>query len=251
MMHINDDQLILYHYREAEDAEAIRSHLEECEQCRTEYERLQRVLTAVDAAPVPQRSDDYGSAVWNRLRPQLVAKPKAERLVLFPKRQVIWALAAAASLLAAFYLGRYSPHEKPPVTQQPEIGPGDRVLLVAVGDHLERSQMMLIELVNSEGNGTIDISSEQSRVSDLVANNRLYRLAAEREGDRAVANVLDQLERVLLEVANSPSEVPSEEFDTFRRDIEDEGLLFKVRVIGSRVRREGMKNAQDSLWQTI
>lgn len=189
----------------------------------------------------------YGDAVWNKLRPQLDAQPTAERVSIFPKRNVIWAVAVAASLLAAFFLGRSTPREAPQITSQPSAGssavPSQRILLVAVGDHLERTQMILLELANAEGNGTIDISSEQSRVDDLVADNRLYRLAAVREGDRAVADLLDQIERILVEVANSPSEVPSEEFETFRRDIEDGGLLFRVRVLGSKVRRQGRKTA--------
>ena len=40
---------------------------------------------------------------------------------------------------------------------------GERVLLVAVGDYLERSQMVLIELANASPKGTLDISSEQER----------------------------------------------------------------------------------------
>lgn len=239
MMHINDDQLILYHYREADEADAIREHLESCAQCRTEYERLQKVLGAVDSAPMPERSDTYGNEVWNKLRPQLEAKPQPERVSVFPTRKVIWAVAVAASLLAAFFLGRYSPHEPPPQQAGQSPDAGQRILLVAVGDHLERAQMVLLELANTEGDGTVDLSSEQSRLDDLVADNRLYRLAAAREGDRAVADLLDQVERILVEIANSPAEVSSEEFEVFRRDIEDNGLLFKVRVLGSKVRRQG------------
>lgn len=247
MMHINDDQLILYHYREADEADAIREHLEGCAQCRTEYERLQKVLGAVDAAPVPERAEGYGEEVWNKLRPQLETQRQPERISIFTTRNVIWAVAVAASLLLAFFLGRYSPHEPPdqradqsgePSAGQP-TDPAERVLQVAVGDHLERAQMVLLELANAEGNGRVDISSEQSRLDNLVADNRLYRMVATREGDHAVADLLDQIERVLVEIANAPSEVSPEEFESIRRDIEDRGLLFKVRVLGSKVRRQG------------
>ncbi len=255
MMHLNDDQLILYFYGESDEAEAIRAHLDSCDQCRAEYERLQKVLSAVDTAPIPERSEDYSDAVWTKLRPQLDAKPQAERVPFFPRRRVFWAVAVAASLLAAFFLGRYTPHEVPQTASQPSADSstvsGQRILLVAVGDHLERAQMTLLELANAEGNGTIDLSSEQSRLDDLVADNRLYRLAATREGDRAVADLLDQIERILVEIANSPSEVSSETFERFRRDIEDNGLLFKVRVLGSKVRRQGKSTSPIFPIQTI
>jgi hypothetical protein len=108
--------------------------------------------------------------------------------------------------------------------------------LVAVGDHLQRSEMVLIELMNAEGNGTVDISAEQGWAEELVAANRLYRQTASRSGEAGVASVLEELERMLLEIAHSPSEVSSSELEAFRQRIEARGILFKVRVIGSQVR---------------
>jgi hypothetical protein len=112
------------------------------------------------------------------------------------------------------------------------------VLLVAVGDHLDRSQMVLAELSNApDGKGQIDISGERQIAQDLLDDNRLYRQTAHSTGDTAVASVLDDLERVLLEVANSPSEVSPEQFDQLRQEIRDRGLVFKVRIVGSQVRQ--------------
>ena len=64
------------------------------------------------------------------------------------------------------------------------------------------------------------------------------RLAAEAKRDTAVANVLDGLERVLLEIAHSPTEVSSSQLDDLRQQIESRGLLFKVRVMGSQAREQ-------------
>ena len=106
MMHINDDQLILYHYKEADEADAIEEHLDQCEKCRSEYDRLQRVLTAVDSAPVPERSADYGTQVWDKLRPQIAKKPEAQRIAVFPVRRVVWVAAVAASLVLPELTGK-------------------------------------------------------------------------------------------------------------------------------------------------
>jgi hypothetical protein len=110
------------------------------------------------------------------------------------------------------------------------------VLLLAVGDHLERSQATLSELVNTPSAPEVDISEEQARMRDLVAENRLYRQTAIRTGEPAVASVLDDLERVLVEVANGPSTLDAAEFDRVRRRIDQQGIIFKVRVFGERVR---------------
>ena len=40
---------------------------------------------------------------------------------------------------------------------------------------------------------------------------------------------------MLVEVANGPSEVSDQELNSLRKQIESQGLLFKIRVIGSKV----------------
>ena len=52
---------------------------------------------------------------------------------------------------------------------------------------------------------------------DLKLRRRLYRQTARTTGDSAVASVLDDLERVLIEIAHSPSEVSSEQLDDLRQ----------------------------------
>jgi hypothetical protein len=73
---------------------------------------------------------------------------------------------------------------------------------------------------------------------DLLDSNRLFRQTANSTGDTAVANVLDDLERMLLEIANGPSQLEPSRLDELRQEIKDRGLLFKIRVIGSKVQQE-------------
>ena len=98
--------------------------------------------------------------------------------------------------------------------------------------------MILVELTHApQGNG-VDISSEQKRADELLASNRLYRQAAVKNGDADIAAVLDELERVLLEVTHEPSKVDGEQMQAIQKRIEAKGILFKVRVIGSKVRSD-------------
>jgi len=46
------------------------------------------------------------------------------------------------------------------------------------------------------------------------------------------------LERVLVEVARGPSELEPAELESLRKRIESQGILFKVKVLGSKVRDE-------------
>jgi len=82
----------------------------------------------------------------------------------------------------------------------------------------------------------VDMSLEQSRAEQLVAANRLYRQTAASTGDAALASVLDDLERVLVDIAASPKTMTQDELDSVRRRIESKELLFKVRVMASQVR---------------
>ena len=139
--------------------------------------------------------------------------------------------------MAAFLAGRYYPKAQP-AAQTANAGQvvRERILLVAVGDHLERSQTVLLELVNARPGQSLDVASERERAGDLVADNRLYRQTAARDGDTRVASVLDDLEPVLLEIARGPDRLTPEEVENLRQRIEGDGILFKVRVVGSAVR---------------
>ena len=148
-------------------------------------------------------------------------------------RRLLWSGALAASLVAAFLLGRYLPRPAAEGTSAPVR---ERILLVAVGDHLERSQVVLLELLNADPQAPLDVTAERRSAEDLVSANRLYRQAAVRSGDAGVAQVLEELERVLVEVANGPSELGPADLAALRRRIESQGVLFRVRVIGSRIR---------------
>jgi hypothetical protein len=112
----------------------------------------------------------------------------------------------------------------------------ERILLVDLGQHLDRSQMVLVELVSADDKGSVDISSERARAEQLVAANRLYRQTAVSTGDTAMASVLDDLERVLVDIAASPKTMTQEDLDSVRRRIDEKELLFKVRVMASQVR---------------
>jgi hypothetical protein len=244
MDHLTEEQLILHYYGEEGDALSSEKHLEECPGCRDLYGSLQRVLNVVDSLPIPERGPEYGAEVWSRIQHQVPARRRW--LPAFEWRWAAAAAAMAALLIAAFIAGGHYPQTgKRPQTQltaasDPQAG--ERVLLVAVGDYLERSQMVLIELANADpGAGPharLDISDEQERAAGLVSESRLYRQTAEHTGDTAVANVLDDLDRVLLNIANGPSEVSPAELEDLRQKLKAEGILFKIRVLGSNVRTQ-------------
>jgi hypothetical protein len=238
--HLTEEQLVLRYYGEEGDTLAAEQHLEECGECRHTYASLQRVLNVVDSLPIPERGADYGGQVWRRIEPRI---PARRRLFWFtpPARWAAAGAAFAGLLVMAFFAGRFYPQgapSRPGQIASTDPKAGERILLVAVGDYLERSQMVLFELVNASPQGAMDISAEQERAGDLASESRLYRQTALRTGETAVANVLDDLSRVLLEIAHAPSRMTPEDLQQLRQRLEAEGILFKIRVLGSTVRNQ-------------
>ncbi|MEW5700756.1 MAG: hypothetical protein AB1792_00815 [Candidatus Zixiibacteriota bacterium] len=251
MRHPGEDELILCHYGEGDAVEETRAHLQECMTCREAYARLERILAAVDLAPVPERSADYTERMWARLRPQLIERRSPRDAVMFPMRRWAWAAAVAATVILAFMAGRFWQQHEKPTPGSADSGVRERILLVAVGEHLERSQMMLVELTNTHPRDTVDLEHEQTRARELLADNRIYRQAALRDGDRPVAAFLEELERVLVDIANRPTPLTTDEYESFRQGIERNGILFKVRVLGADMRQRERFPAADSLHRVI
>ncbi len=255
MNHLNEEQLVLYHYGEAQDRAGVAEHIQSCDSCRANYQALQRVLSAVDAMPVPERTENYGPEVWRQLRSQLIRAPMPRRREfgeLFRWPRWAWAGAFALLVAGAFLAGRFWP--QPPaeaafVAARParplSESARERVRLMEIGDHLERSQLALLELINSRTNGAVDISVEQVLARELVAINHLFRRAATDAGEPGMASVLEELELVLVEVANGPAKLTSEDFAALRQRIDTDGLLFKVKVVSAQVRAKEQDAARE------
>ncbi|HYK90962.1 MAG TPA: zf-HC2 domain-containing protein [Acidobacteriota bacterium] len=254
MKHLIEEHLILYYYGEAQDEASIEEHLASCESCRSEFQELKRVLLAIDALPVPQRSSDYGGEVWRRLQPQLRERSCFRWPSLLRPRYLAWAGAMAVLVVGAFITGRLWQQRPPEVVEDTVPGQTsktaraqirERVLLASVADHLERSQMILLDLSNMALDGKIDISADRAWAQELLAENRIYRQSALKSGEAGVASVLDDLERILLEVANSPTQVSGTELGELRQRIDAQGVVFKLRIIGSSMRRKQAEEARE------
>lgn len=253
MKHLTEEELIAYREGEPTQREAIAEHLTVCTACRAQLDRIEAVLHALDNLPVPERGPDYGRAVWQQIAPKLPERAGRGWRAWFEPRRWVAIGAMAAIVLAAFVAGRWTKKDVPGTPAASVAQVRERVLVVAVGEHLGKSEMVLMELANAApanaGQKPINISAEQKRAEDLLDANRLYRETAEHDGDAALANVLDDLERVLLDVAHSPEELTPAKLESLQKRIEAHGILFKVRVVGKEL-EEKQKNTNSVPAQT-
>ena len=71
----------------------------------------------------------------------------------------------------------------------------------------------------------------QTEARQLLPDNRLYRQAISTNHDPIMTAALDHLERVLLEVANSPDKLNSADIARIEHEMNTDSLLFQIRVL--------------------
>jgi hypothetical protein len=246
MTHYTEEDLTLYYYGEGRRRGDIEQHLDACATCAAAYREIAGTLAIIAPPDVPERGDQYGLEVWQRIRHRLPEQrvPWWAVQVWFRRERLAFIALAATLIVAAFVAGRVWPRQPggaAPVRTEVTAVRGDtrqRILLSSVADHLDRSDRVLTEIINASEER--DISAEQGWAEDLLNASRLYRQDAEDLGERSVADVLDELERSLLEIVHAPSRASAADLDQIRRRIDAAALLFKVRVLERELRqREG------------
>jgi len=253
--HVGDDDLVLDYYGELEAGERarVRAHLASCADCRRADQELRSTLRTVDEAPAAEAPEGFERDMWRRIEPHVLGASRASRSSGFdwsnwisrPRwTQVAWAGGVAAAVVVAFLAGRAGRPQPaaPGATPQTARAGGaaatrERLLDAEVEDHLERSQRVLTELVNTDMTRPVVLAGDRARAADLVAAGRVYRRSANELGDVATSELLEDLERVLLDVANGSTEPTSREVRDLRERIDDQDLVFRLRVVAAELRR--------------
>jgi hypothetical protein len=239
--HPTDEDLILLSYGELDEpaARRVEAHLAACGACRAEWSALGATLRLADIAGPPAPPDGFEAVMWARVSRAL---PERAR---WSWRQLVPATALAAAILVLLTIARRpdfgAAHDPSGTAAGAGTAAADgttqrRVLFTALDDHLAQAEVLLIELMNAPANGELEFGFERETADDLVASGRLYRSTARETGDGEFVLVLEDIERVFVEVARSPERLPRRELETLRGRIDEEDLLFKVRAAASEVR---------------
>lgn len=234
--HLSEEQLVWRYYGEDDGESSVDLHLTLCKKCAADFEALKQAMVSIDAMAVPERGRDYGERVWRGLvqKNAAIASRRPQWFEWLRPRRLAVIGAMAAVLVATFVAGRFSRQIEPmDLAASPAVA-RERILAAALREHLQESERVLLEISNSDGHES-GLKWERQRAENLLSANRLYRLTAQREGKVALAGVLEELERVLLDVAHEPENVPDGEAGRLRARVEDQGLLFKIRFLELRL----------------
>ncbi len=239
LQHLNDNQLVLLYYREPLEENGFDGHLAGCAECLARFERLTRVLRVVAQDDVPEPAGDFESRMAERVLAAAKSKEQG-RILQFPGRfrraaRVLAAGAAlAACLMLAFTVGRQFGREEEQALTAAQTQ--ERVLLTALGEHLGRSRVTLVELKNREVSQA-DLKDLQVAASNLVTASRLFRAAAERGGEGQIAGVMEETERLLLRFAAASETDARTELNGLRKRVDSRDLLFRLQVMEAQVEK--------------
>ncbi len=234
--HYTDDDLTLYYFGEGRRPDRIERHLADCRSCQAAFDDLSATLDAI-GSDAPPRGERYGLEVWQRIRHELPAQEPAP-WTRWTRPAMLKMAGLALFAMAAFAGGRLYRPAAPvpePASDRLAAGAADRARFAAIGDHLERSERVLLDLVNAPRDAA-DIADEQRWARDLLGANRLYREAAVQAGEEDIALVLDDLERGLLDIVHEPVSITPGRRASLPLRLDAAALLFKLRVLADDLR---------------
>jgi len=209
--------------------EIDREHLKECASCRQELQRSERLrhLLAVYAA-------DYGQEFEvDRRRNFLLNKVARGNRSRYWTKTWRWG-AIAASLVAAFLLGRwFTLPDRPPTDLR-----GPLVEAIAaesareeVVNYLGRTQFFLLTLMDAPADCAADNETKRGIARRLLYQKELLepKLVDARYGE--VRNLLDELEILLLDVAEGEGCFKAEESELWKGMLRSRSTLVKLDLL--------------------
>ena len=246
MKDITNDDLTLLYYGEPEDP-GLAARVAASTELSARFEALCAELKLADAFVPPERGEDYGAQVWEKIAPKLQtnnANASQHKNTWFsaltqPRLSLAGVFSLAIVAVLAFLLGRNGgPGDEllPPESLPPDsaallagIDP-TRLLSQKVAGHLDHLNLVFTQFANMPEAD----SSAADLATDMLVANRLYRRAAAAQGNRKLASFLADLEPLLIELAHDAHSNSPTTHERMQQEIND-GLLFRVRVFNQQL----------------
>lgn len=223
--------------------EKLEAHLASCPTCRATLAEFREVRQSLGKPQRPDLPPHYWAGYWDRLSKRMEYEPPPspslwERLLSFTA--VRWSPAiqiasAAVVLVLGIFIGRTFFQEAPQVASTsaalPETAEVQQVDARSE-QLLERSKILLIGILNEDLSAASvqDLKHQQQTSRTLLTEARDLRATLRKSPDRRMVQLLDQLEVVLLQIANLAAEHDQASVELVRDGIDREGLLLKINL---------------------
>jgi len=252
MTQLNEQDLILHYYGELteEESSEINTLLNSDAELAEQYNDLIQLLEATNQWKPENVAENFEQRIWNKLnveldiiegKPTLTANRDSvsvwQRLsawLVSTVRHPAPAMALVVVLVSvAYFTGRHDQHQEmidDPAQLVASLSSEtrDKILFQSVATHLERSSRLLT---------TVSMDTEQSDIAEneqkwahqLLISNRLFSKAAEQSGQWRIVSLLDELEPILIEMANSSKQTLSTR-QQIKQRIDNKQLVFKTKA---------------------
>ncbi|MGB6340971.1 MAG: zf-HC2 domain-containing protein [Candidatus Aminicenantaceae bacterium] len=236
-----DIVLLLYGELDDKDKSEVMEHIKECPECVEEWESTKGVFALLDETKEKSAPEADWERCWGAIQTEMVEKPRGARHKRREEERRFsmrsgWVY-AAASVVVIFALGvmigRFWLTSDTQIAAAPGIKAtgSSEYIKQSLSEHFETLKPLLVSYANysAEDNGreTMTLDKEIMR-SLLIQNFLLKKLVI--ESDPSAGELLEDLDLVLREIKNMPSDdkwAPSQ----VKEFIHERDILFKMDIL--------------------
>ncbi len=257
-------QLLLYEYLRDElspdERSAVDTHVAGCTECATELEHMRTTLGLMPS-PAAEASEERSEQFWDQFASTIIEKTGSgeqqhggqlaeviawleDLLLLRPKYTFTIGGGIALVLLAFGFWTFRTPEQRDVALKSNAVPLEHRATPVSsdeaamqqlgvrperVGDYFRKSKMLLVGLANlrTDQSEPLDLSAERRVSRNLIREARYLR---RQPIDPQSREVMNDLEKILIEVANTGERHDVPNVEIVRSGIHQENLLFKIRM---------------------
>lgn len=224
----------------------LEDHLAGCTDCSSRYAALRQTRAVVSHRELPTADDEALKGFWDRLEPWLVppvAKPGWKKwlenfpVAGWPARPAFAAAAAMLLVATGIFIGRIN---------LDSLGGDGHTVSAAVIDaslvadfdaefsaYLERTKLVLLGLENlpsDEVESLDDLSIHRHISQELLLQGRSLRGNVVMRSNQSLNLLIDDIERILLQLANSEDDDVDLTIQIIRAGMEQNALLFNITI---------------------
>ena len=240
----------LYDELDSLQRQEVEGHVKGCPDCSMVLGQMRATLGLLEKRSRPEPTEEFWESYWERLSErmegELITHPKQRiwakildrlRIGYVPVPQFAWALLA---LFIGIAVGKFlfgGRDTDTPVTQYAEMphAPYESVEQVnyKAEQYLSRSKILLLRMVNMDlsdmSAAKVDVSQEKKMSEELIQTAAFLRDHLSYKGGQRLKELMNDLEPILLEIANMAEEENIESVEMLWGNM-DKSILLKINI---------------------
>ncbi|MEZ4699682.1 MAG: hypothetical protein R2834_05090 [Rhodothermales bacterium] len=220
-------------------------HRAGCPACDTAYRQAEAAVHLVTRHAPELPDEAYWDTYYDRLQARLAAAPAtASRADRAPARRrwqpaVLRIAAVAVILLLGVLIGRSTVERRPVGPSEPDPGIIQASLDAQTVRYLDRTNVLLLGLVNfdpvEDDPAGINLPARQRMARSLLEETVALNEALDPSERLMLRELMADLERVLLQIANLETSVDLPSIELVQRGVDQNALLLKINLARMRV----------------